>query len=64
MWVIPDTQEPPRFDWAMMPVVLKYANADGLTDFENGLTPDYYVPDDMRSAKPLATLPIQCWQWQ
>ncbi len=33
MWVIPDTNNPPRFNWAMMPVVLKYANADGLHRF-------------------------------
>ncbi len=50
MWVIPDTQDPPRHNWGMMPVVLKYANADGLTDFEDGLAPDYYVQDNMKAA--------------
>jgi len=36
-WVIPDDNE----KWAMMPIVSKYANADGYTDFVNGLTPDH-----------------------
>ena len=56
MWVIPDTNDPPKHNWAMMPVVMKYANADGYTDFENGLVPDYYVRDDLKSAKPFGDL--------
>lgn len=51
-WVIPDTEEPARHTWAIMPIVLKYANADGLTDFVDGLTPDYVVEDDLLNAKP------------
>ncbi len=31
--------------WAMQPIVLKYANALGVTDFVNGFTPDYVVND-------------------
>ncbi len=56
MWVIPDTKNPPRHNWAMMPVVLKYANASGYTDFFNGLAPDYYVADDLHAAKPFGDL--------
>lgn len=41
MWVLPDDNE----EWCMLPVVLKYSNIDGLTDFANGLTPDYAVED-------------------
>lgn len=51
-WVIPDLADEPRHSWAVMPVVLKYANADGLTDFVDGLTPDYPVEDDLLNAKP------------
>ncbi|MFB6318553.1 S41 family peptidase [Saccharicrinis sp. FJH54] len=31
--------------WALQPIVLKYSNADGLTDFEDGLSPDYEIKD-------------------
>ncbi len=33
-------------NWAIAPIVMKYANANGFTDFYNGLTPDIYVEDD------------------
>ena len=46
MWVIPDTEEPARHNYAMMPVVMKYENANGYTDFADGLTPDYEIDDD------------------
>ena len=42
-WVIPDLDEPPRHNYAMIPIVLKYANADGVTEFKNGLDPDYPI---------------------
>jgi len=56
MWVIPDTNDPPRHNWAMMPIVLKYANADGFTDFEYGLPPYIYVRDDLKTAVPFGDL--------
>lgn len=31
--------------WAIMPLILKYANAQGKSDFDNGFAPDYYVFD-------------------
>lgn len=34
-------------EWAMLPIVMKYANANGYTDFKDGLTPDYQVYDDI-----------------
>ncbi|MBO4602026.1 MAG: PDZ domain-containing protein [Salinivirgaceae bacterium] len=34
-------------NWLLMPVVFKYANAKGFTDFIDGLEPDYYVEDDL-----------------
>jgi carboxyl-terminal processing protease len=45
-WVIPDDYG----KWAIMPVVMKYANAKGYTDFTDGLTPDYAIDDDLFSA--------------
>ncbi|MEO0334391.1 MAG: S41 family peptidase, partial [Bacteroidota bacterium] len=51
-WVIPDLEEPARHDWAVMPIVLKYTNAVGATDFTEGLTPDYAVEDNLLYAKP------------
>jgi len=52
MWLIPDTQDPPRHNWAMLPVVLRYSNASGYTDFEDGLTPNYYVDDNLLNSVP------------
>lgn len=50
-WVIPDDNE----EWAIMPVVSKYANADDYTDFINGLMPDYYVKDNVIEAGPFGS---------
>ncbi len=51
-YVIPDLNDPPRHDWAVMPVVLKYQNAAGYTDFRDGLTPDYKIEDNLAYAVP------------
>ncbi len=47
-----DRNDPPKHNWAMAPVVLKYSNATGITDFVNGLLPDYFVDDNLLDAKP------------
>ncbi|MFA6400068.1 MAG: S41 family peptidase [Salinivirgaceae bacterium] len=52
MWAIPDTEDVPRHNWGMLPIVMKYANANGKTDFKDGLMPDYYVEDDLMHAVP------------
>ncbi|MEO0331882.1 MAG: S41 family peptidase, partial [Bacteroidota bacterium] len=51
-WVIPDLEEPARHNWAVAPVVLKYANSLGETDFVDGLPPDYPVEDNLLAAYP------------
>jgi len=51
-FVINDTNNPPKHKWAMMPIVMKYANKNGFTDFKNGLTPDYAVTDFIFDLKP------------
>jgi carboxyl-terminal processing protease len=52
MWAIGDTEEVPRHNWGIFPIVMKYANANGKTDFKDGLEPDYYVEDDLMTAVP------------
>ncbi len=34
-------------NWVFLPVTMKYANANGFTDFVDGLIPDYLVEDDL-----------------
>ncbi len=40
-------------NWAIQPIVLRYANANGVTDFKDGFAPDILVYDDLFDAKPL-----------
>lgn len=47
-WVIPDDNN----EWAIMPIVTKYSNTAGYTDFADGLTPDYSIEDDLVYAVP------------
>lgn len=51
--VLPDTETPARHNWAIIPIILKYANSVGVTDFKDGLEADYLVYDDLLNAKPL-----------
>jgi C-terminal processing protease CtpA/Prc len=39
-------------NWAIAPIVMKYANSLGFTDFGNGLKPDIQVEDDLLSGYP------------
>ena len=47
-WVMADDNEV----WAMMPIVSKYSNIAGYTDFIDGVPPDYEVEDDLVEAVP------------
>jgi hypothetical protein len=51
-YVLYDQNDPPKHNWAIVPVVLKYSNVNGETDFENGLFPDVFLQDNMLEAKP------------
>jgi len=53
---IDDFEDPPRHNWAMQPIVFKYANSQGYTDFKNGLTPDYEIDDNLLEALPFGDL--------
>ena len=48
--------EPKRHNWAMQPIVIKYSNAAGFTDFVDGIAPDYEVEDNLLYAKPFGSL--------
>lgn len=53
---IDDWEVPKRHNWAMQPLVIKYANAEGFTDFVNGIEPDITVQDNLLYAKPFGSL--------
>jgi hypothetical protein len=40
----------------MQPIVLKYANAEGYTDFVYGIPPDHLVYESLRYAEPFGSL--------
>jgi C-terminal processing protease CtpA/Prc len=43
-------------NWGLQPIVMRYANADGITDFKNGFAPNYWVNDELLPAYPLGDL--------
>ncbi len=40
-------------NWGVQPIILKYANSQGVTDFKDGFAPDIAVEDDLFSTIPL-----------
>jgi hypothetical protein len=40
----------------MQPIVIKYSNAAGYTDFVDGIAPDYQVEDNLLYAQPFGSL--------
>ncbi|MCE4564319.1 peptidase S41 [Maribellus sp. CM-23] len=40
-------------NWGLQPIILRYANALGETDFKDGFVPDILVDDDLLNAYPL-----------
>jgi len=42
----------PNNNWAMQPIVVKIANADGVTDYINGLVPDFTAEEDIGNLMP------------
>ncbi len=43
-------------NWGIQPIVLRYANSEGVTNFVNGFAPDYLVDDELLPAQPLGDL--------
>ena len=42
----------PNNKWAMQPIVVKIANANGVTDYVGGLMPDYVATEDIANLMP------------
>lgn len=51
-WIWPDNEDEEKAEWAMIPIVMKYANFEGYTDFKDGLLPDILMGDDVLFAVP------------
>jgi carboxyl-terminal processing protease len=43
-------------NWGMQPIIMRYANSQGITNFKNGFAPDYRVRDELLPAYPLGEL--------
>jgi carboxyl-terminal processing protease len=55
-YVLYDQSEPPKHNWAIVPVVLKYVNANGEGEFVNGLAPDVPLLDNILEARPFGDI--------
>jgi len=53
---IDDWVNPRRHNWAMQPIVLKYANAVGYTDFVDGILPDHVVEEYLPELEPFGSI--------
>lgn len=42
----------PNNKWAMQPIIVKIANANGVSDYVDGLVPDYSAEEDIADLKP------------
>ena len=43
-------------NWGIQPIVIRYANAQGITNFKDGFAPDFRVKDELLPALPLGDL--------
>ncbi len=43
-------------NWGLQPIIIRFANANGVTNFKNGFTPNYLVDDALLPAYPLGDL--------
>ena len=43
-------------NWGMQPIIMRYANSLGITNFKNGFEPDFRVNDELLPAYPLGEL--------
>lgn len=48
--------DPKRHNWAMQPIVLKWANKDGFTDFVNGIDPEFFVEENFLDLEPFGSM--------
>lgn len=52
-YVLTGMNRTPPHNYAIVPVTLKYANADGFSDFRDGLLPNYEVEEDLFDPFPI-----------
>ncbi len=52
---VDDQANPKRHNWAMQPIVLKYANSEGYTDFVSGISPDFEVEEYLLELEPFGS---------
>jgi C-terminal processing protease CtpA/Prc len=45
--------DPSLANWLLLPVVYKYLNSEGFTDFANGLIPQHVISESLASFRPL-----------
>ncbi len=43
-------------NWGLMPIIIRYANSQGVTNFKNGFAPNFLVGDALLPAYPLGDL--------
>ncbi len=43
-------------NWGLQPIVIRYANSQGVTSFKDGFAPDFYIRDALLPAFPLGEL--------
>ena len=43
-------------NWGLQPIVIQYANSEGITDFKNGFAPDFLVDDNLFAGIPLGNI--------
>jgi len=43
-------------NWGIQPIVIRYANSQGITNFKDGFAPDFRVADELLPALPLGDL--------
>jgi carboxyl-terminal processing protease len=52
---VDDYATPKRHNWAMQPIVIKYANSEGYTDFVEGIPPDFEVVEYLLEIEPFGS---------
>jgi C-terminal processing protease CtpA/Prc len=53
---IQDTEEPPRHNWALQPLVFKYTSSNGFSGTVDGLVPDIYINENPLLLRPFGDI--------
>jgi carboxyl-terminal processing protease len=55
-WYTSESQYTSFKNWGIQPIVIRFANSQGITNFKNGFGPDFTVSDELLPASPLGEL--------